>query len=182
VRAVERPQLSGRCRVVGPLDENFYVFDFIALKNGTKQITDELDHLHAAANEEPRDPRRRTGGEVHVRTRIGNGSSRAAIGVLAADRGTPPAECSARYIGHVCSPTLQGKYRFHPDVLRVEVEESIGQFASTNGKRCLMPNGTSGANGHLWADIPSARASGRQECLPHRCPERFFCPPHFVGK
>ncbi|HVK17571.1 MAG TPA: 6-carboxytetrahydropterin synthase [Fimbriiglobus sp.] len=29
--------------VEGPLDENFYVFDFIALKQRTKEITDELD-------------------------------------------------------------------------------------------------------------------------------------------
>src|SRR6187401_2564770 len=30
--------------VEGPLDDNHYVFDFIALKNRTKAITDELDH------------------------------------------------------------------------------------------------------------------------------------------
>src|SRR6476659_2418404 len=30
--------------VDGPLDENHYVFDFIALKDRTRAITDELDH------------------------------------------------------------------------------------------------------------------------------------------
>src|SRR5580658_6312854 len=30
--------------VEGPLTEDYYVFDFIALKNRTKAITDELDH------------------------------------------------------------------------------------------------------------------------------------------
>src|ERR1700693_1007951 len=30
--------------VEGALADNFYVFDFIALKNRTKAITDELDH------------------------------------------------------------------------------------------------------------------------------------------
>ena len=30
--------------VEGPLDENHYVFDFIALKKHTRAITDELDH------------------------------------------------------------------------------------------------------------------------------------------
>src|SRR5271168_4351012 len=30
--------------VEGPLDDNHYVFDFIALKQRTKLITDELDH------------------------------------------------------------------------------------------------------------------------------------------
>src|SRR5271154_4243657 len=30
--------------IEGPLDENYYVFDFITLKNRTRAITDELDH------------------------------------------------------------------------------------------------------------------------------------------
>src|ERR1700724_2888866 len=30
--------------IEGSLDVNFYVFDFITLKNRTKAITDELDH------------------------------------------------------------------------------------------------------------------------------------------
>src|ERR1700746_1664605 len=30
--------------VEGALDDNHYVFDFIALKNNTRAITDELDH------------------------------------------------------------------------------------------------------------------------------------------
>ena len=30
--------------VEGTLDDNYYVFDFIALKLSTKAITDELDH------------------------------------------------------------------------------------------------------------------------------------------
>src|SRR3954466_1763729 len=30
--------------VEGELDDNYYVFDFIALKTHTKEITDELDH------------------------------------------------------------------------------------------------------------------------------------------
>lgn len=30
--------------VEGPLDENYYVFDFIALRDGLQKIVDELDH------------------------------------------------------------------------------------------------------------------------------------------
>src|SRR5947208_2408179 len=30
--------------IEGPLDDNHYVFDFIALKKGTKAIIDDLDH------------------------------------------------------------------------------------------------------------------------------------------
>ena len=33
-----------KCTVEGPLDENRYVFDFIALRDGLKKIVDELDH------------------------------------------------------------------------------------------------------------------------------------------
>src|SRR5216117_1614323 len=39
--------------VEGPLDENHYVFDFIALKNRTKAIVDELDHRMMLATRNP---------------------------------------------------------------------------------------------------------------------------------
>ena len=37
-----------RLEIEGPLDPNHYVFDFIALKHRTKDITDELDHRPTA--------------------------------------------------------------------------------------------------------------------------------------
>src|SRR5213082_3262464 len=39
--------------VVGDLDVNRYVFDFIALKNLTRAITDELDHRMMLATRNP---------------------------------------------------------------------------------------------------------------------------------
>src|SRR6201987_1635527 len=39
--------------VEGHLDENHYVFDFIALKHRTKEITDELDHRMLLATRTP---------------------------------------------------------------------------------------------------------------------------------
>src|SRR3954466_5004462 len=39
--------------VEGPLDANHYVFDFIALKNRTKAIVDELDHRMMLATRNP---------------------------------------------------------------------------------------------------------------------------------
>src|SRR6266581_2596565 len=39
--------------IEGPLDENYYVFDFIALKHRTKAITDELDHRMMLATKNP---------------------------------------------------------------------------------------------------------------------------------
>src|SRR5438876_11713552 len=39
--------------IEGDLDENYYVFDFIALKNRTKAITDELDHRMMLPTQNP---------------------------------------------------------------------------------------------------------------------------------
>lgn len=39
--------------VEGPLDSNHYVFDFIALKNRTRAITDELDHRMLLPTDNP---------------------------------------------------------------------------------------------------------------------------------
>src|ERR1041384_8185585 len=39
--------------IEGPLDENFYVFDFVALKVRTKAITDELAHHMLVATRNP---------------------------------------------------------------------------------------------------------------------------------
>src|SRR4026207_1509855 len=39
--------------IEGVLDDNYYVFDFIALKHRTKAITDELDHRMLLATRNP---------------------------------------------------------------------------------------------------------------------------------
>lgn len=39
--------------VTGPLDENSYVFDFIALRDGVQKIVDELDHRMLVATGHP---------------------------------------------------------------------------------------------------------------------------------
>lgn len=39
--------------VDGPLDENSYVFDFIALRDGLQKVVDELDHKMLLATEHP---------------------------------------------------------------------------------------------------------------------------------
>src|SRR2546421_5712255 len=39
--------------IEGPLDANRYVFDFIALKQRTRDITDELDHRMMLATRNP---------------------------------------------------------------------------------------------------------------------------------
>ncbi len=115
--------------VEGPLDENYYVFDFIALKNRTASIIDELDHrmmlptrnalIHV--EEGPR--------SVHVRYRDREWLFPRADCVLLPIENTT-AELLARYIAQRLLDDLQQHHGFRPRVLRVEVEESVGQSAT----------------------------------------------------
>ena len=52
--------------VQGPLDENFYVFDFIALKKAAKVIVDELDHDMLLPTNNPVIHIQEQGAEVHA--------------------------------------------------------------------------------------------------------------------
>jgi 6-pyruvoyltetrahydropterin/6-carboxytetrahydropterin synthase len=115
--------------VEGFLDENFYVFDFITLKNGTKVITDELDHRMMLPTknrvilieESPRSIR------VHYKDREWLFPREDCV-LLPIENTT--AELLGRYIGERLREDLSKTYRFMPDLLRVEVEESFGQSAT----------------------------------------------------
>jgi 6-pyruvoyltetrahydropterin/6-carboxytetrahydropterin synthase len=115
--------------VEGELDGNYYVFDFIALKHRTKAITDELDHRMMlptrnrliAVIEGPR------GIQVRYREREWLFPRDDCI-LLPIENTT--AELLARYIGTRLLDDLRQRYQFAPAVLRVEVEENIGQSAT----------------------------------------------------
>jgi 6-pyruvoyltetrahydropterin/6-carboxytetrahydropterin synthase len=115
--------------VEGALDENRYVFDFIALKQRTRTITDELDHRmmlatrnpHIAVEEGPRG--------VRVRYREREWLFPRGDCVLLPIENTT-AELLARYIAQRLLADLQTHHGYRPDVLRVEVEENIGQSAT----------------------------------------------------
>src|SRR6267142_6030561 len=55
--------------IEGELDQNYYVFDFIALKHRTKAITDELDHRMMLATRNPLIAVEEGSKSVHVRYR-----------------------------------------------------------------------------------------------------------------
>jgi 6-pyruvoyltetrahydropterin/6-carboxytetrahydropterin synthase len=114
--------------VVGPIDENSYVFDFIALKNATKKITDELDHymLLPTGNRLIRVEER--GHEVHVSYKDRRWIFPRGDCVLLSIENTT-AEMIARHVGQRLLADLRETYRFLPEVLRVEVEEGPGQLA-----------------------------------------------------
>jgi len=115
--------------VEGGLDANHYVFDFIALKHRTKAITDELDHRmmlptrnpHIAVEAGPR--------SVHVRYRDREWVFPRDDCVLLPVENTT-AELLARYIAQRLADDLRRQHHYVPQVLRVEVEESIGQSAT----------------------------------------------------
>jgi 6-pyruvoyltetrahydropterin/6-carboxytetrahydropterin synthase len=115
--------------VEGVLDENFYVFDFVTLKRLTRTITDELDHHMLLATRNP---------VIHVeesaeRVRVTYKSSewifpRGDCVLLPIENTT--AELIARYIAQRLLDSMKTQVHFTPHVLRVEVEENIGQSAT----------------------------------------------------
>jgi 6-pyruvoyltetrahydropterin/6-carboxytetrahydropterin synthase len=115
--------------VEGPLDENFYVFDFISLKNRTKTITDELDHRMMLPTKNRVILLQESAKNVLVRYKDREWLFPREDCVLLPIENTT-AELLARYIGERLRNDLRTTYHFVPTVMRVEVEESFGQSAT----------------------------------------------------
>jgi 6-pyruvoyltetrahydropterin/6-carboxytetrahydropterin synthase len=115
--------------IEGDLQGDFYVFDFIALKQRTREITDELDHHVLLATRNPV-----IGVEedaIRVRVRYGEREwvfPRGDCILLPIENTT--AELLARYIALRLVDSLRSGENFVPAVLRVEVEEAPGQSAT----------------------------------------------------
>jgi 6-pyruvoyltetrahydropterin/6-carboxytetrahydropterin synthase len=114
--------------IEGGLDDNHYVFDFIALKQRARALTDELDHrmmlptrnAHIRVEEGPR--------SIHVRYRDREWLFPRDDCVLLPIENTT-AELLARYLALRLLEDLRRQHQYQPEVLRVEVEESPGQSA-----------------------------------------------------
>ena len=115
--------------VDGDLDENHYVFDFIALKNRTRAITDELDHRMMLPTRNRYILLSEEGESIRVRYRTREWLFPRDDCVLLPVENTT-AELLARYIGRRLLDAMRQQHQFVPDVLRVEVEENIGQSAT----------------------------------------------------
>jgi len=115
--------------VEGGLDDNFYVFDFIALKHRTKAITDELDHRMMLAMRNPLIVVEEGPNSVRVRYREREWLFPRDDCVLLPIENTT-AELLARFIAQRLLEDLRRHHRYEPEVLRVEVEENIGQSAT----------------------------------------------------
>ena len=112
----------------GSLDENGYLFDFIALKRLAKAITDELDHHVLLAT-----------GNTYIKVVDGPEQVRVTYRdrhwvfpredcILLPIENTT-AEMLARLIGERLLPSLKAERNFAAQLLRVEVEEGVGQTA-----------------------------------------------------
>jgi 6-pyruvoyltetrahydropterin/6-carboxytetrahydropterin synthase len=115
--------------VEGQLQEDHYVFDFIALKHHTRTITDELDHHMLLPTRNPVIRVEESGRSVRVRYEDREWVFPREDCILLPLENTT-AELLAHYIAGRLAEVLRREERFVPEVLRVEVEEAPGQSAT----------------------------------------------------
>lgn len=113
----------------GVLDENYYVFDFVALKHRTKEITDRLDHHMLVATKNPVIHVEPTDVRVRVTYKDREWIFPREDCVLLPIENTT-AELIARYLTEQLLESLKSQHNYTPAVLRVEVEENVGQSAT----------------------------------------------------
>lgn len=114
--------------VEGPLDENYYVVDFIALKNLVRKLTDEFDHRMLLPTRSRYIRVEQTGPSVDVRFEDRRWRFPREDCVLLPVENTT-AELLARWLGERVRDELTNRIGAAPPVVRVEVEESFGQAA-----------------------------------------------------
>jgi 6-pyruvoyltetrahydropterin/6-carboxytetrahydropterin synthase len=115
--------------IEGELGVDQYVFDFIALKHMTKALTDELDHRMMLPTRNPFITLEETPRSVRVRYRDREWQFPRGDCVLLPIENTT-AELLARYLAQRLLENLRRQHDYVPQVLRVEVEENIGQSAT----------------------------------------------------
>ena len=115
--------------IEGKLDDNSYVFDFIALKNRIKAITDTLDHRMMLPTKSKLISVEENPGSVRVRYRDREWVFPREDCILLPIANTT-AELLARYVAGRLLEDLDRQDGYQPAVLRVEIEENIGQSAT----------------------------------------------------
>ena len=119
--------------LTGPLDENSYVFDFIALRDGLQKIVNQLDHrvllptVHGAILVNASDS------EVEVTFEDRRWVFPREDCVLLPVANTT-AELIARWIGEQLCPVIAAQEGASISTVQVDVEENFGQWAS-----CELP-------------------------------------------
>ena len=116
------------------LDENHYVFDFIALKDLTRRVTDELDHRMLLPTLNRLVTLAEDGTNWLVRYRDRRWSFPRDECVLLPVANTT-AELLGDYIGIRLREAFLARGLKLPEVMRVEVEESFGQSAQVEWRK-----------------------------------------------
>lgn len=114
--------------VAGPLDINHYVFDFIALKRLTKEITEELDHRMMLPTKSRLIQVETKQEQVDVRFENRRWSFPLGDCVLIPIENTT-AELLAKYLAGRIKESVKRQSGFMPEAITVELEESMGQSA-----------------------------------------------------
>jgi 6-pyruvoyltetrahydropterin/6-carboxytetrahydropterin synthase len=114
--------------VPGPLDENQYVVDFIALRDELKKIVDELDHHVLLPTDHPQICVTTVGKEIEATFEDRRWVFPLEDCVLLPVANTT-AELLARYIGLRLLDALQVRTGSRPKILEVAVDENCGQWA-----------------------------------------------------
>lgn len=114
--------------IAGPLDENQYVFDFIALRDALQAIVNELDHRVLLPTEHPTIcvSEADDGVTATFDTRRWVFPREDCILLPIANT---TAELIARWIAERISPQIPAADRARLQSLRIEVEENFGQWA-----------------------------------------------------
>lgn len=115
--------------VVGTLDENHYVFDFIALKNIMRKLTDELDHYMLLPTKNKLIRVEATEKSVRASFKDKEWIFPKSDCVLLPIANTT-AELLAKYLAERLLEELKQNHNYTPDICRMEVEESFGQVAT----------------------------------------------------
>jgi 6-pyruvoyltetrahydropterin/6-carboxytetrahydropterin synthase len=113
--------------VSGPVDENQYVVDFIALRDALKELVTELDHYVLLPTEHP--AIRVTADAMSVEAVFEDRRwvfPRGDCVLLPVANTT--AEMLARYLGQRLLPMLAERAKCRPQRLRIEVDECEGQL------------------------------------------------------
>lgn len=124
--------------VEGDLDENAYVFDFIALRDLTRALADSLDHRMLLPTESPLIRLEADGPNWRARYADRWWSFPRDECVLLPIANTT-AELLARYIAGRLRDDFKNRDLPEPRALRVEVEESFGQVAGYEWRRDSSP-------------------------------------------
>ncbi|MCA9220687.1 MAG: 6-pyruvoyl tetrahydropterin synthase family protein [Planctomycetales bacterium] len=114
--------------VDGPLDENHYVVDFIAMRDELRAIVDGLDHYVILPTQHPMIHVTANDTEVEARFRGRRWVFPRGDCVLLPVENTT-AELVARYIALELLNRLERRCGFRPNVCRVGVDENHGQWA-----------------------------------------------------